>query len=200
MLPVRYVRDHPGALVHQDLKRLGPVPDGGGHRLARPGGSRDNRTRSDTTTSRSRIDDASRVAYVAAVPDEEGRQRGQFIEEAVGFFAGHGVRVERVMTDNGWTYTHSPVLAAAPRGPRHPPRTDPAPAAADQRQGRAVHRDAFLASGRTPAVPLEPRAPGDVCPDWSTPYNNTRPHTGARQPPTRSQARQQPRWEQQLGR
>jgi hypothetical protein len=32
-VPVRYVHDHPGSLVHQDHKKLGRIPSGGGHRV-----------------------------------------------------------------------------------------------------------------------------------------------------------------------
>jgi transposase len=32
-VPVRYVHDHPGSLVHQDHKKLGRIPAGGGHRF-----------------------------------------------------------------------------------------------------------------------------------------------------------------------
>ncbi|MEX1280000.1 MAG: leucine zipper domain-containing protein, partial [Acidimicrobiia bacterium] len=32
-VPIRYVRDHPGELVHVDTKQLARVPDGGGHRV-----------------------------------------------------------------------------------------------------------------------------------------------------------------------
>ena len=30
VVAVRYVHDHPGSLVHQDHKKLGRIPDGGG--------------------------------------------------------------------------------------------------------------------------------------------------------------------------
>lgn len=35
-VPIRYVRDHPGELIHLDTKLLGRIPAGGGHRTARP--------------------------------------------------------------------------------------------------------------------------------------------------------------------
>jgi hypothetical protein len=31
--PVRYEKSRPGELVHVDIKKLGRIPDGGGHRM-----------------------------------------------------------------------------------------------------------------------------------------------------------------------
>jgi transposase InsO family protein len=59
------------------------------------------------------IDDASRVAYVAALPDETARSTIQFIRSAVAFFGDHGVQVERLMTDGNRTYRVSRDLRQA---------------------------------------------------------------------------------------
>jgi len=111
-VPVRYVHDHPGSLIHQDHKKLGRIPDGGGHRLL-------GRT---TETRRTRgsgydhfevvVDDATRLAYVAQVPDESARSASRALLDAAVWFAGQGVRIERVLTDNAWAYT-SPTYARA---------------------------------------------------------------------------------------
>jgi len=118
-VPVRYVRERPGELIHVDVKRLGRVPPGGGHRIL--GESARNRLPVGYDYLRVAIDDASRVAYVAVRPDEQAGSTVTFVAEAVAFFAGHGVRVERVMTDNAMTYTKSRTLAAlfADLGIRH---------------------------------------------------------------------------------
>jgi transposase InsO family protein len=58
-----------------------------------------------------RIDDVSRVAYVAVVPDESGASAARALAEAAVFFAERGVRIERVMTDNGLAYTKSRTYA-----------------------------------------------------------------------------------------
>ena len=72
------------------------------------------------------IDDASRVAYVAVRPDEQAESTVSFMRRRSQFFADHGASVERVMTDNAWTYTHStrlaarsPISASATSGPGH---------------------------------------------------------------------------------
>ena len=111
-VPVRYVRDHPGALLHQDHKKLGRIPDGGGHRmLGRERGSRGRGT-AGYDHLEVLVDDATRLAYVAHVPDESARSASAALLDAAVWFAGHGVRIERVLTDNARTYT-SPTYGRA---------------------------------------------------------------------------------------
>lgn len=114
-VPVRYVACHPGALVHQDHKKLGRIPPGGGHRLL--GRSEGIRNRGGVGWGYDHfevvVDDATRLAFVAHVPDESAASASQALLDAAVWFAGHGVRIERVLTDNGWAYTHGPRYAAA---------------------------------------------------------------------------------------
>jgi transposase InsO family protein len=112
-IPIRYVRERPGELLHIDVKKLGRIPHGGGHRML---GRR-------TGTPRSygggydylhvAVDDMSRVAYVAPFDDELGTTCARFVLDAAAFFASHGVRIERVLTDNARNYTVSKAFAAA---------------------------------------------------------------------------------------
>ena len=91
---VRYQREHPGELVHIDVKKLGRIPDGGGHRAhgrARGGVAE----ASAMTTSPSAVDDRSRVAFSQILPDETGTTAARFLLEAASFFADHGVRIQR---------------------------------------------------------------------------------------------------------
>src|SRR3989337_45230 len=73
-LPVRYVRDQPGELIHLDTKTLGRVPTGGGHRLlgraARPNYKRG----PGYEVLHVAVDDASRLAFAQLLPD--GRDSG----------------------------------------------------------------------------------------------------------------------------
>ena len=113
-VPVRYVHDHPGSLVHQDHKKLGRIPDGGGHRML----GRSSQTGRGWGTSgydhfEVVVDDHTRLAYVAHVPDESARSASAALLDAAVWFARHGVRIERVLTDNAWAYTHGPIYAAA---------------------------------------------------------------------------------------
>ena len=110
-VPVRYVRDHPGELLHIDVKKLGRIPDGGGHRfLGRDGTPR---SRAGYDLVHSAIDDHSRVAYSEVHPDERGVTCAGFLLRAAAWFASHGVRIERVMTDNARNYVSSSVFQGA---------------------------------------------------------------------------------------
>ena len=102
--PVRYVACHPGALVHQDHKKLGRVPDGGGWRvLGRDKASKDGRVRGYDHLEVF-VDDASRYAIVVPVPDERGESASWAVELAVAQFAEVGIHIERMLTDNGASY------------------------------------------------------------------------------------------------
>ncbi|HEY8869864.1 MAG TPA: DDE-type integrase/transposase/recombinase, partial [Candidatus Limnocylindrales bacterium] len=99
--PVRYVACHPGALVHQDHKKLGRVPDGGGWRvLGRGHASQDRRVRGYDHLEVF-VDDASRYGVVVPVADERGESASWAVEIAVARFAEVGIRIERMLTDNG---------------------------------------------------------------------------------------------------
>ena len=112
-VPVRYVHDHPGSLVHQDHKKLGRIPDGGGHRaLGREHAGRHRDVRIGYDHFEVIVDDHTRLAYVAHVPDESARSASQALLDAAVWFAGHGVRIERVLTDNAWSYTRATFAGA----------------------------------------------------------------------------------------
>jgi transposase InsO family protein len=59
------------------------------------------------------IDDMSRVAYVASFDDERGTTCARFLLDAASFFARHGARIERILTDNAKNYTVSKAFSAA---------------------------------------------------------------------------------------
>lgn len=110
---IRYERDHPGELIHVDVKKLGRVPDGGGWRIH----GRQERPAHHRQTGYDylhvAIDDHSRIAFVQARPDEKGATCAAFITDAFAFFAELGITVERVMTDNAKNYTLSRDFQAA---------------------------------------------------------------------------------------
>jgi transposase InsO family protein len=116
--PVRYVACHPGALVHQDHKKLAKVPDGGGWRA----NGRDGRTHSGVGYEHLEVfvDDASRYAVVVSVSDERGESASWAVELAVARFAEVGIRIERMLTDNGASYrSHAYRDVLASHGIRH---------------------------------------------------------------------------------
>jgi transposase InsO family protein len=124
--PNRYQRERPGELIHIDVKKLGRIR-GAGHRVT---GSR--ASQADTRRQGRRVgvagwefvhvcvDDATRLAYAEVLADERATTAVGFLKRAIAFYARHGIRVQRLMTDNGSAY-RSTVHALACRllGIRH---------------------------------------------------------------------------------
>jgi transposase InsO family protein len=115
----RYEHDHPGSLIHVDVKKLGNIPDGGGWRyLGRQRGDQNRlATRARTGISNAYrnpkigtcfvhtvLDDHSRVAYAEIHNDETAATAAAVLYRAVAWFAVRGIRVERVLSDNGSCY------------------------------------------------------------------------------------------------
>jgi len=110
--PNRYERRRAGELVHLDVKKLGRIARGAGHRVT--GHRHYKRTRIDREGHRREttgwefvhvcVDDATRLAYAEVLPDERGPTAAGFLRRAVEWFRSLGVAVERVMSDNGSCY------------------------------------------------------------------------------------------------
>lgn len=102
---VRYERERPGELVHLDTKMLGRIGPGGGHRVHGRGGGIVSRHRGiGWNRVHIAIDDHTRLAYAEELPDESPGTTAAFLERAWRFYAGHGITVERILTDNGGCY------------------------------------------------------------------------------------------------
>jgi transposase InsO family protein len=99
--PVRYQRQHPGELIHLDIKKLARFARVG-HRIM--GDRRNSSTGAGYDCFHVAIDDATRLAYVEVLPDETRRSTTAFLVRALRCFRARGIRVERVMTDNGSGY------------------------------------------------------------------------------------------------
>lgn len=106
---IRYERNHPGELVHMDVKKLGKIPDGGGWKArGRANTKRDRNVKVGYDYVHSLVDDHSRLAYSELLPDEKGPTCVGFLERGIAYFAAHGIpRIERLMTDNAWAYRWS---------------------------------------------------------------------------------------------
>ena len=134
---VRYERERPGELIHIDVKKLGRIKGGAGHRMT--GHKHYNRRRIDREGSERNtvgweyvhiaIDDCTRLAYAEVLGDEKATTVVAFLRRAVAFFARHGMTVEQLLTDNGSGYRSlvhaiacrtlgSATCAPAPTGPR----------------------------------------------------------------------------------
>src|SRR5580692_10516672 len=100
---VRYERSRPGELVHIDVKKLGRIVRPG-HRVT--GSRRDRRGQGKKGWEyvHVAVDDYSRLAYAEVLPDEKATTAARFLIRAVRFYRRHGIRVERVITDNGGAY------------------------------------------------------------------------------------------------
>jgi transposase InsO family protein len=122
------------------------------------------------------VDDCSRVAYAKISEDDSGYSASRFQLEAAGFFAAHGVQIERVMTDRGFCYTQSRDFRAAltELGARHKVIRKNRP----QTNGKAERfiqtlldewaYDRFYEGNDQRRVALMP---------WLANYNWTRPHS-----------------------
>jgi transposase InsO family protein len=108
----RYERERPGELIHIDVKKLGRIHGGAGHRIT--GRRQHPGDRTDAAGHRRRhtgweyvhiaIDDATRLAYAEVLTDEKGPTAVGFLRRTIGFYERHGITVQAVMTDNGGAY------------------------------------------------------------------------------------------------
>lgn len=126
----RYERERPGELIHIDVKKLGRIVGGAGHRITGPHGRRYTGSFTDAAGRRHgragwefvhiAIDDATRLAYAEVLTDEKATTAIGFLTRAVQFFERHGMTVEQLLTDNGSPY-RSTIHAIACRtlGIRH---------------------------------------------------------------------------------
>jgi transposase InsO family protein len=124
----RYERERPGELIHIDIKKLGRIQGGPGHRMT---GRRHSNPRPTNILGRRpntvgysfihiAIDDCTRLAYAEALPDERATSAIAFLRRAIAFYQRHGITVERVLTDNGSAYISTMhAIACRTLGIRH---------------------------------------------------------------------------------
>lgn len=167
----RYEHARPGELLHLDIKKLGRFKEIG-KQIKRDG----------ITRSRGAgwefmhvcVDDHSRVAYVEMLPDEKAVSAVGFLGRAVRWFAGLGVRTERVLTDNGSCYRSQDFLSCCNElGIKHK-RTRPYRPRTNGKAERFIQtalrewayaRPYHTSAGRRRALPY-----------WIRHYNSVRPH------------------------
>ncbi|WP_245236658.1 leucine zipper domain-containing protein, partial [Streptomyces roseus] len=92
----RYERARPGELVHIDVKKLGRIPDGGGHKTLGRAEGRRNKTGAGWAYLHTALDDHTRLAYTEDLPDETAPTCAAFLTRATAWFASVGITVERV--------------------------------------------------------------------------------------------------------
>jgi transposase InsO family protein len=181
--PVRYVACHPGALLHQDHKKLGRIPDGGGWRmLGSVHAPHHNRSHVGYEHLEVLIDDASRYAVVVPVADETAASAVRALEVAAAELASLGIRIDRVLTDNGAAYrSHLYEQAVEAAGARHK-RTRPWRPQTNGKAERVIQT--LLREWAYARLYTTNRERQDALPVFVNFYNRRRPHTalGGRSP------------------
>src|SRR3954470_23079076 len=102
---VRYQRERPGELIHVDVKKIAAIPPGGGWKLH---GRSNDRYKGHSGAGyryiHTAVDDRTRIVYSEILDDEQTVTACDFWRRAESWFDSHGVRCERVITDNGSCY------------------------------------------------------------------------------------------------
>lgn len=194
----RYEHEYPGSLVHVDVKKLGNIPDGGGwrfvgrtqgnrNRINTPGLPRNKRYQPNSGHAfiHSVLDDHSRVVYSEIHNDEKATTATAVLRRAAAWFAARGVRIERVLSDNGSCYRSDIWKQTCAELGITPKRTRPY---RPQTNGKIERFHRTLADGWAYArLYGSEAARRKALPAWIHHYNHHRPHTatGNRPPITR---------------
>jgi transposase InsO family protein len=176
--PNRYEKQRPGELVHVDVKKLGRISGGAGHRIT---GSR-HWQGSSSHAARTVgweyvhvcVDDATRLVYVEVLADEKAVTAVGFLRRAVAHFAAYGIQVERLMTDNGSAYRATiHALACKTLGIKHL-RTRPYRPRTNGKAERFIRT--LLGGWAYGAIYRSSDERQLALPGWLDFYNHRRPH------------------------
>jgi Integrase core domain len=170
----RYEHPAPGCLVHLDIKKLGNIPQGGGHRVhGRQLGKHHSQADKAPVRRHSRhprhgygylhaaVDDHSRLVYVEIHPDEQAATACGFWTRTRAWFAERGITVQRVLTDNGACY-RSHLWRQLLQRQGVTPQANPAVPASHQRQGGAFQPHPAGRVGLRPTLPVRTSPPGGL--------------------------------------
>ena len=175
---MRYEHEKPGDMIHLDIKKLGRI-DGVGHRIT---GDRSRRQRgAGWEYLHVCVDDNSRLAYSELLPDEKATSATCFLIRAVGWFERQGIRVDKVLTDNGSCYRSYLFLAACRYLGARPKKTRPYTPRTNGKAERFIQTSikewAYSQSYESSAEREEYLNP------WLNFYNNQRPHSALKRKP-----------------
>jgi transposase InsO family protein len=181
---VRYEHAAPGDLLHLDIKKLARIHKPG-HRLT--GNPRDETRHAGWEFLYVAIDDHSRIAFTAMFPDEKAVSASLFLRQAIEYFSRLGIRIRRVLTDNGPCFCSRLFLAVChefqikPKRTRfYTPRTN---GKAERFIQTAIREWAYARMYQNSAERLGCLAP------WVHQYNWHRPHTSLDLKPPISRSR-----------
>lgn len=171
---IRYEREHPGELIHIDIKKLGRI-DGIGHRITADRRGQSSKRGTGWEYLHVAIDDASRLAFTAIMPDEKKESAVTFLDAATAWFQTHGVTVQRVMTDNGSAFKSKPFAAAiqahALKHKRTRPYTPKTNGKAERFIQTSIREWAYASPFASSAQRTQAMHP------WLHAYNTVRPHS-----------------------
>jgi transposase InsO family protein len=170
----RYQREHPGELIHIDIKKLGRFSRAG-HRV-KPSRDGCRNVGAGWEFVHVCIDDASRIAFTRIMPNEKARSAIAFLKAAVAYYESLGIKVERVMTDNGSCYkSHAFARACKRLGLKHI-RTKPYTPKTNGKAERFI-QTALREWAYAQAYDTSDRRAEEL-PTWLHRYNWHRPHGG----------------------
>lgn len=169
---LRYERAAAGELIHLDTKKLGRI-ERPSHRVT---GNRRDRVRGiGWEFAHVAIDDHSRTSLITMAEDERKESAVAFLEQVVEHYRACGIRVQRVMTDNGSAYRSRDFAEACRRLQlRHlytRPYTPQTNGKAERFIQTALREWAYAASYATSQQRRE------ALQDWLHHYNCHRPHS-----------------------
>jgi transposase InsO family protein len=176
----RYEREAPGEMIHIDIKKLGRF-ERTGHRV-----TGDRRGQSAPRGRKQggygweyvhvAIDDHSRLSFSQIHPNEKAVSAVKHLKAAVAWYRKLGVRVERVMTDNGSCYKSHAFAKACKRLKLKHVRTKPYTPKTNGKAERFI-QTALREWAYARAYETSDQRAADL-PLWSHLYNWHRPHGG----------------------
>jgi len=171
----RYERQHPGELIHIDIKKLGKFNQIG-HRISGDRRGQSNSRGVGWEYVHVCIDDHSRVAFAKIMADEKKRSAIAFLNAALAYYASLGIEVERVMTDNGSCYKSFAFRGACKRLQLRHIRTKPYTPKTNGKAERFIQTS--LREWAYAQAYENSRQRKDQLPTWLHRYNWHRPHAG----------------------
>ena len=171
----RYERKRPGELLHIDVKKLGRIGHrGAGHRATGKRGPGRRSRGAGWEFVHICIDDATRLAYVELLPDEKATTCIGFLRRALRFYAARGIKVERLLTDNGSAYRSTlHAIACRTLKIKHS-RTRPYRPRTNGKAERFIRT--LLAGWAYGAIYGSSAERAAALSDWLDHYNSRRPH------------------------
>jgi transposase InsO family protein len=168
----RYEHRHPGDLLHFDVKKLGRISGFHGHRIT--GDRRRRRVGAGWDYVHVAIDDRSRIAYAEVLRDETSETSAAFLSRAVAWFRTLGIRIRRILTDNGSGYRARRFAHEVERLRLVHKRTRPYRPRTNGKAERFIQT--LVREWAYAAAYLTSEVRARVLPRWLRYYNQRRPH------------------------